>query len=186
MPFMTQAEYAKHRSVAKKTVTAYIADGHLDGTFTVDANGKRTIDSALADAALKRNLDVSAQMGGHMRKKKSPEDDPTPAEAKAPVDAGDGPKVPSYIEHRAIREGYTARLAKLDYEEKIGKLVRADLVKAEAFQIARNVRDGILNVADRIAPQIAGMNDPFEVHVLLTAELEKALEELSRATQRRT
>ena len=41
--------------------------------------------------------------------------------------------MPTYAESRAVREAYQARLAKLEFEEKSGKLVNADEVKAEAF-----------------------------------------------------
>ena len=36
-----------------------------------------------------------------------------------------------------------ARLAKLEYEEKSGKLVSADEVKARAFRMARGARDAL-------------------------------------------
>ena len=41
------------------------------------------------------------------------------------------------------------------------------------------VRDGILNIPDRIAGDLAAETDQFAIHQKLTAELRKALEGLS-------
>lgn len=41
------------------------------------------------------------------------------------------------------------------------------------------VRDRILNVPDRISALLAGINNPAEIHRILTKELRQVLEELS-------
>ena len=73
-----------------------------------------------------------------------------------------------------------ARIAKLLFEEKIGKLVDADSVKLKSFETARTIRDYILNIPNRISSELASENDPVKIHALLTKELTDSLNELSR------
>jgi hypothetical protein len=85
---------------------------------------------------------------------------------------------PNYAQSRAIREAYQARLAKLDFEERSGKLVEVDKVKADAFKVGRTIRDSLLNLPDRIAHELAHETDPAAVHQRLAAEIRQVLEAL--------
>jgi hypothetical protein len=94
----------------------------------------------------------------------------------------DGQRVsaaPSYAQSRAIREAYQARLSKLEFEEKSGRLVEIEKVKAEAFKVARMVRDGLLNLPDRISHELAHETDPARAHKLLSDEIRMILTGLS-------
>lgn len=103
--------------------------------------------------------------------------------AAAADDAGDVGRTaaggPSYAQSRAVREAYAARLQKLEYEERIGKLVSTEQLQVEAFKVHRRVRDAILNIPDRCAPQLASMSDIAEVHAYLLGEITEALRQLS-------
>lgn len=85
----------------------------------------------------------------------------------------------SYARSRAIREAYQAQLAKLEFEERSGRLVSVEAVKIEAFKTHRRVRDAILNIPDRCAPQLATMTDAVEIHAYLLSEITQALRQLS-------
>jgi hypothetical protein len=85
---------------------------------------------------------------------------------------------PSLAQSRALREGYMAQLAKLEYEHEIGKVIDADEVKREAFRAARQVRDSLLNLPDRLAAELAAESNQFKVHQRLVKEIRRALEEL--------
>lgn len=87
----------------------------------------------------------------------------------------------AYGQARAIREGYMARLAKIDYEEKTGSLVSADAVRVAAFNAARAARDSLLSMPDRLAPVLAGEANQFEVHRLLSEEIRRVCDELANA-----
>lgn len=89
-----------------------------------------------------------------------------------------GRNAPTYAESRAIREAYQARLARLDYEERSGKLVNADQVKADAFKAGRTVRDALLNISGRIAHQLASETDPARISARIDAEIREALKGL--------
>lgn len=88
---------------------------------------------------------------------------------------------PSYAQSRAVREAYQARLAKLDYEERSGKLIAVDQVKASAFKVARTVRDGLLNLPDRVSHELAHEVDAAKVHARLSQEIRRVLEALATA-----
>ena len=77
---------------------------------------------------------------------------------------------------------------KLKNEIEKGKLIEAEVKEklvsmAEVNRVfyakAKAVRDGILNVPDRISALLASINDPAEIHKILTKELRQVLEELS-------
>jgi hypothetical protein len=86
--------------------------------------------------------------------------------------------IPGLDVSRERREHYQAELAKLEVDVKRKDLVPADMVRREAFALARSVRDALFNIADRLSAQLAAENDPAAVHLVITAEVEQALERL--------
>lgn len=86
---------------------------------------------------------------------------------------------PSYGQSRAVREAYQARLARLDYEERTGQLVRIDQIRVRAFQKTRQVRDRLLTIPRRISAELAADADPRSIEERLDEELRTALEDLS-------
>ena len=87
--------------------------------------------------------------------------------------------MPNYQMSRAVRETYNAKLTRLDYEERTGKLLNAEDVAKEAFAVARRVRDRLLNIPSRMASVLASETDSKAIERLLSQELRIALEELS-------
>lgn len=86
---------------------------------------------------------------------------------------------PAIAKSQAKKEEFRAKLVELEYEERVGTLVRKDEVEKEMFQIGRLVRDAVLNVPSRLAGIIAAESDQRKVHDLLERELRQALEALS-------
>jgi len=91
---------------------------------------------------------------------------------------------PSLAQSKAVREAYMARLAKLEYEEKSGKLVSADEVKARAFKMARGARDALLTMPDRLAPILAGTTDVQAVHRMLLDDIEQTCRRIAADAER--
>ena len=73
---------------------------------------------------------------------------------------------------------------RLQFEKESKKLISIDDVKVSAFNAARMTRDRILNIPDRVIPQLVGKTNIFEMKEILKAELIKALEELSRVNDK--
>src|SRR5688500_5153193 len=97
MPELSIRGYAKHRGVSHTAVEKALAQGRI----RTAASG--LIDVAEADRDWSRNTSV-----------------PPPRRSMQADAATSGP---SYAQSRANREAYLARLAKLEFEEKSGKLV---------------------------------------------------------------
>ena len=72
-----------------------------------------------------------------------------------------------------------ARLARIEYEEKMKRLVPVAEVRSAAFRQARVVRDRLLAIPGRLAAELASLDDARRVESLLDAEIGQALEELA-------
>ena len=179
--------YAQHRGVSHTAVAKAIKAGRI----SVEPDGK--IDPARADAEWERNTLPSQSLNTGAAK-------PAPKVATPPVSTpvSTAPvanrelqppletraAAPDYQTSRAIREAYAARLAKLEFEERTGKLLNADEVKVKYFNLARLLRDRIQQIPRKLAPQIVAavvaQPDQRVVEDLLLEAIREALEELSR------
>jgi hypothetical protein len=177
--------YAKHRGVTLKAVQKAIESGRIHP----NADGK--IDTDRADAEWARNT------GPKVRRTTaaSAPIDPRPGQPRAdsPVSGG-----LDYAMARAIIANYEARLVKLDYEERIKKLVKSDEVSIAAFNLFRMFRDRLLNMPDRVVGALLaefrevlralGVNVETvsleKVHGILMAEVRGFLEEFADAAHR--
>ena len=174
MPLVSLRAYARHRGVSLRAVQKAIQAGRI----TTTPDGKINIERA--DAEWERNT--------------SPQQRAVPAPVRqSPVVAREPADVPQrtdlsgtgsldYAKARAIREQYLARLAKIEFEERSGKLISRDEVQVAAFNKFRTFRDGMLNIPDRVAAVLAAESDPHKVHEVLTTEIRKALLEFADGT----
>jgi hypothetical protein len=62
----------------------------------------------------------------------------------------------------------------MELKKELGHLVHVDDVRALAFRIGRQIRDGMLNIPDRLAAIIAAEPDGDKIRALLTAEIEQS------------
>lgn len=166
---LSAREYSQRRGVALASISQAISEGRLRKSVKRHGRGY-VIDPELADAELAAN-----SAPGHGGKREKGRAVQEPAEDVADVTGDDGE---TYMEAKARHERLKADLAALDLAEKEGRLVEAAAVEREAFRVARLVRDGILNIPDRIAGDLAAEDDQFRIHQLLTGEIRKALEGL--------
>jgi len=154
---VNQSEYARHRGVSHQAVMRALREGRI----TKEPDG--SINPAKADAQWSANTDFSRQPDKARRTVKG----------EAPPSAAG----PDYNVSRAVREAYTARLAKLEYEEKTGKLVDAEKVKMQWFNTLRIVRDRILQMPDRLAATFAAEVDTLKIKTTMDAELRRILDD---------
>ncbi|MCS6285200.1 MAG: hypothetical protein H8K08_07205 [Nitrospira sp.] len=97
--------------------------------------------------------------------------------SKDPNVAAD-PALKSFAEAQARERHFKAKLAELEYEERVGKLMEKEKIEEEWFRLGRLVRDAVLNVPARVAGILAAESDQQKVHELLESELRQALEAL--------
>jgi hypothetical protein len=91
------------------------------------------------------------------------------------------PGGPSYAEARRAREVYRAERERIELMKEKGELVLAADVKQEASRLARQVRDLLLIIPNRLAAKLAGMTDQDQVRSELQGEIESALRGLADA-----
>jgi len=89
-----------------------------------------------------------------------------------------------YSRARTVTETYRAKLCKIEFEERSGKLISRDEVQVAAFNRFRMFRDRMLNIPDRVAAVLAAESDTASVHETLSSEIRKALEEFADADNR--
>lgn len=153
---MTQAEYARHRKVNRSYISRLAKRGILV------MRGK-LVDVAASDAVLDdKPVDLESQE--------------TPAgTSRPPVDGVGAPAAGSFAQARTAEMIFRARLRKLEYETRTGKFLPADEVKVRWFTIARQIRDKLLGLPAKLAPQLAALGDLKEIRDLLDTEITATL-----------
>ena len=86
---------------------------------------------------------------------------------------------PSLTDAQRAKAVYDAELKRLELEERKGTLVNAAEVTSKTFSLARQLRDSLLVLADRLAPVLAAVDDAAECHRLLREEHAVALRSLA-------
>ncbi|GFU21029.1 DNA methylase N-4 [Nephila pilipes] len=85
------------------------------------------------------------------------------------------------LKTRIKNEMERGRLLEAKAKAEIGELISVEEVKTEAFNVARVVRNNLLNIPDRVSALLASMNDTEKIHETLTEEIRVALEELTQS-----
>ena len=62
-------------------------------------------------------------------------------------------------------------------------LVKVEDVKRDMGELAAIIKSGLLNIPDRLAAELAGMTDQYEIHATLTREINDAISELNRTPE---
>lgn len=164
--------YAAHRGCSKSAVMKAVSRGRISR----DPNGK--IDPVQADREWEQNSDPGQVEAQSAEKPALQTKLKAKAESVAEASSNEGP---TYIQSRAIRELYVARLRKMEYEEKANRLVPLDKVTVRWFNLARQLRDQLLSLPNRIDAILAAESDRFKVNQLLTEEITRVLEEFSKS-----
>ena len=163
--------YAKRRGVSHTAVQNAIKTGRIT---TVDG----MIDPAIADREWAENTDPSTSRNsltgtpkGHRRGDKPPKPNESGGNGRG---GGTG-----YGRARAAREAALAGIAKLQLDEKTGKLVDASEVKLAFFNATRKARDELFAIPARIAPVLAALDDAADLESVLFDEIERVCKGLS-------
>lgn len=166
---MSIRAYAHHRGMSHTAVQKAIKTGRID----LEADGK--INPQKADNAWQVNTRFSA--------------DDTPSNESYSVSSDHGNEIeskntPNYQKARAIREAYSARLAKLDFEERSGKLVPLETVSKVVFTIGRQLRDRMQLIPRQLSPLIVSSvlenSDPRVIETMLDDAIRDALEQYNK------
>ena len=199
---MNLQAYAQHRrdnglrGATHVAVLQAIRDGRLTEPAAVFDGKRWRIDPALADQQWLANTSTRPSDVVRPPRVVSPPEPGAPAGPEDPVDpaepaepprarparrqrerAGDGPSKADAERAQAVYKAERLRIALLKDQDQVGSI--ADMQR-EARSIATAVRDALLNVADRLPPRLAPMNDVNEIRVLLIDEIELAMRMLNK------
>lgn len=169
MPEVNMVEFAKALKVTKQRVAKGIKDGVLKQSVRIEKRGGKNSYKIDLERGLKEwadNIDPAKQR-----------DTAKQADTKAMAQGGDG-TASNYQRAKAVKETFAAKLAQLEYEEKAGRLVPVAQVKAEAFKVARNVRDALMGLPERVSAELVNMKDAREIAIYLRAQLAESLKDL--------
>jgi hypothetical protein len=175
MPLVTKSEYARSRGCSPAAVTGAIKTGRIKAAV-VTKNGRELLDFDKANELWERN---TQQQPPPTRASSAPPNPPTHQDLQAFIQGLPEDQIPDLNDSRARREHYLAEKAKLEALQGRAELLPADQVKKEAFALARAVRDGMLGIADRLAPLLAATTEARQVHQLLDQEIRVALRGLA-------
>lgn len=158
MALISQAEWARRQGFSKQYVGKLIKLGKIKLT-----NGK--IDEYIANAELESHRQINLPQHRKGGGTYFVQDDIHKLLVKT--------KLKNEIEKGKLLE---ARV-----KAETGELVPIDEVRNIFYAKGRIVRDGILNIPDRISSLLATIDDASKIHEILTQELRTVLEELSNA-----
>lgn len=156
MALISQSEWARRQGFSKQYVGKLLKQGKIKLT-----DGKIDEYTANAELEAQRHIDLPMQRKGQGTY--FVQDEVHNLLAKT--------KLKNEIEKGKLLE------ARVKVET--GELVRVEDVRNAFFAKARVVRDGILNIPDRISSLLANVDDASKIHEILSQELRTVLEELS-------
>ncbi len=154
---MTQAEYARHRGKSRQYISRLAKAGVL-----VMRGGK--VDAPASDAVL--------------------DDRPEPVServAAAPIEAASTGT--TFAQAKTADMVFKARLRKIEYDLKMGKLMETDLFRQRIEAIYVVIRDTVMAWSTRIAPEVAPLTDERQVWDVLMREARTLLNDTRSAVQ---
>jgi hypothetical protein len=107
----------------------------------------------------------------------NPNVDPSEFDDPNQIDPTTG--VPRVMVSRARKEHFDAVHAQAKAELLAGTQVNREEVTRTAFNVAREVRDALFLIKDRLADELATMNDPNQISAYLDTEFRNALTKLA-------
>lgn len=185
---MKKAEYARMHGWDR----SYVSKLQREGRIVLSVDGT-LVDWAATDALIGKTADPS-KIGVKQRwADERAARDVGDVAAGQGLERGDSPAAPaagqsavtapaensSFQAARASREHYNGQMARLEYEWLTGLLVSKPRVEDAAHTIGRAVRDRVLGLAPRIAPELAAISDPWELERRLTAALRQVLDDVA-------
>ena len=93
-------------------------------------------------------------------------------------DGSDDKRNPTFAEAKTMKEIYSAKLAKLKYEEEAEILINKSQIYEKAHLVGRNIKQVLLSLPARVMEQLAVENDPRVINTILEKEVRDSLSSL--------
>jgi len=162
---MTKSEFAKHRNVSKPYISKLARNGILvmrSGKIDVQATDTVLDDKPVADI------------------------DPPSRPMRMAEDMGQGQPsthATTFGQARTIEMVFRAKICRLTFETRVGKLIDAATVRNKIATEVRAFRDGLLGIPDRLSMILASERDARKIRLMLDTEFNRELDRLADALQ---
>lgn len=164
-------EYASRCGCSIENIKKLIKRGSLEGAWSKNAAGHFRIDPEKADELRK----------GKTRKKQ-------PAKAPAEIDPknldGEIQADADIEEAQRVEKVWKARTARLKHLEAEGELINLAKARNAVFGAAKEFRERLETLANKLRDKLAGEDDPVRVHAILEEEHHQALEAFADLTEK--
>jgi hypothetical protein len=197
---VTLGELARRKGRSVSTLCINVKRLVAKGLLETEIDGRRLlIDEAAYDAARAAVENPGyagrseAKKAAYARRKAKKE----PLQGKAPEDravrnrisvesSGAAiPPSPNYAVERTKREAYQAENARLDLEERLGRLADVGEVEANTFDVMRRIRDRFLGMSSAVAGRCAAAPDERAIRAILDEEIRAILAAMSEEFDRK-
>jgi hypothetical protein len=168
-------ELAKRLGITRGRISQLQKEGVFGEAFHRLKNGRFIVDLDAAVQKFKDHADPSKRTITAQLARQNEQSPPAEKPAASPPDIIPEIKDMSFITARALKERYCAQIKKLEFEEKVGKLLQEEDVKRGAFEMYRKTRDTLINLIDRISALLAAEKKEAVVRVFLETEIRNAL-----------
>ncbi len=165
---ISRAEYARRKNVAARTIGKYTQRGIIPLHDNM-------IDPVEADLCLDKVLAVPLGSGRHANNTGKKPVDVTDPDKVAPEYATD-----TYTAARTAEKRLKVELLELDLQLKKGEMVLTKDVEFAAYTAARQLRDRMLNIPDRVAAIIAAETDEVKIRDILTDHIESEIRSIAK------
>lgn len=169
MTIGTKAEFAKHIGKSHQ----YVSKLGKQGRLVMTADNKVDFEKSLSK--ITATSDPANDPAGTMPRIDGRIN--SVVNQTAPPDKG---TTQQYQASRAVKESYTARLKKAEYEKMMGQLVDREGVERASFQVGRILRDKLSSLPTRLAPKVTVETDQRKNFIILTAEVENVIGEIQQ------
>lgn len=171
---ITPAAYSRRRRVTREAVSKAIEKGRIT-TIPDPVTGRKMIDPEVADIQWAKNTDALQSMRANAPKAGT-------GMAGATGSAGGDGDGSAYWDARTSREQSEAAIADMKRRQMEGELVERRRVEEASMRVGRMLRDAVLGVPTKLAPELSHLADPFAIEQRLSAALRQVLDDVAKMT----
>lgn len=168
MVYISQNKAAKELGINQSVVSRHIKNGRLTAPAI---NEQKQVCVAEARKQLKANLDPARGQG---KIHKTAEINKGNA-AQVAASEDDNKTSKGYAQARAMKAMIDVKMANLDYEERMGNLIKKEDIYDTFFLLMREQRDALLKIEDRIGAIVAHQTDEHTCKQIIGGEIRQAL-----------
>lgn len=169
MQYISQNKAAKALGINQSVVSRHIKNGRLTSP-AINANKQVNVEAARKQ--LKANLDPARGQGKIHKQNHKPG---KAAKLEEEMQADPNTSSNSYSQARAWKAMLDVKMANLDYEERLGNLIKKEEIYDTMFVLMRETRDALGKVSDRIGAIVAHQTDEHTCKQIINVEIKQAL-----------